>query len=96
MVPECGENCFKETVAIEDIFKWPSTTDRICTENPTECKNHIRITFPDPANRGFDHDGIEGFFKQLGTTDYATIVFIAGSSTAITLILVGIVLGISR
>ena len=99
VVRDCGKKgktCFNDAVAIEDLFQWPNTTDRICTDNVTQCKNHIRIDFSDPLKGELHDAGIWGLFEQVITTDYSTIAFIAGSSAAVTLILVGIVLGISR
>ena len=80
--------CFKEAVAIEDLLQQPTSTERICTEETTKCENYIRIKFPDSP--------YGGFFQRLGTTDSTLIAFITGSSAALTLILVGIVLGILR
>ena len=89
----CPGECFKETIAFEDILWWPNYTQRICTENATTCKKPIRFDF---TTGTFDEGGNGGLLQQLGSTDPTSIAIIAGSSSAATLILVGIVIGIAR
>ena len=93
MTFQCPEKCFKEAIAFDDIIQGPTSTNGTCSDKATACENHIRFDF---SNGELGQDGEGGFLQQLVTTDPATIAIIAGSSSAATMILVGIVIGIAR
>ena len=82
-----------------DDLLLPSSDDdeSICTDDFTpHCKDLIRIDYVADLKEGFFRETDVEFYEELLTTNPILIAFIAGVSTAATLVVVGVVFGISR